>query len=716
MPDIHEYNEKFRKLLLAALLLIFSGVANAQSLPALIPYRKGALCGYCDSNKNVLIAPQWQDVEFFNSGTARVKIGYAHYALIDTNGKYLVPPEWHWIGEYSGHILNVHDETGRYGCIDKIGKLTIPFLHDSAIWEYRRDFDDASSYTDVGSGSMIGNAPKMVKYLRGSDFREWQNWRNGMVVVKNGKYGIIDIHNNVMIPLQYDGICLDNYRYDVEYIMININGKWGLIDTNNQVVLPAQYYDVDFKIARGRLFVVKNARGRYGVVDKNNKTIIPFKYDYIKYSEYFSAGSRISDGFMALSGSFYQWYKADGKPVFRTRCNTMFVNPDASFTLFDFRYYSATGIPKLIGRPVLIDSTGKKMITGPYDDFCVTDSTIWGYRCPESQESEYQVISKKTYMPLTGWIKDSGEFYGRAASLLETSDMPNTYRREGRIYRGSRFGKGHGKRKSSDPRQEATQSVEEQLDPEITKELPHKWRGRYKLVNNDTTDNLYLIITDDTLYGVADNSLHLLLLPQKRQLRCAFRWNGEVFGVAQYPAFTVNRPGDFINILLFSRYQFDNNYGELVDNKGKVVSNFKDRCINSMVSYEGVYPVAIDERNRISGKFYVFDTAFNEGIVNTDNQILYPQVSFKYPLMYALAGSVFFVVKERQFSMVDIHNKEIFAGLQIYRLNPKYPEGEGANANCLLYEIEHYTPNSNLNSTFLIGRNGTVYADSLIFR
>lgn len=62
----------------------------AQKLPKLIPFRKGNLWGYCDSNKKVIIAPKYTRVAIFPDDQKAVVVETASMRLdIDRRGKQL---------------------------------------------------------------------------------------------------------------------------------------------------------------------------------------------------------------------------------------------------------------------------------------------------------------------------------------------------------------------------------------------------------------------------------------------------------------------------------------------------------------------------------------------------------------------------------------------------------------------------------------------------
>ncbi|GAA4461251.1 hypothetical protein GCM10023093_05590 [Nemorincola caseinilytica] len=99
-----------------------TGKLNAQQLPRHIPFLSGNKYGYCDSNMNVLIPPQWDEALFFYNNNATVRVG-PDFCLIDTNGKYVIPPGQHWNGvrrESSYKRLTAYDPKGKWSRYDTV--------------------------------------------------------------------------------------------------------------------------------------------------------------------------------------------------------------------------------------------------------------------------------------------------------------------------------------------------------------------------------------------------------------------------------------------------------------------------------------------------------------------------------------------------------------------------------------------------------------------
>lgn len=92
----------------------------------------------------------------------------------------------------------------------------------------------------------------------------------------NGKWGVLDLSNNIIITPQYEEL----FYYKNDFWEISINNKKGIIDTVGNIILPTIYNELDF-INDTHVLAVKDSK--YGVVDFRGKIIIPFHYDKLVF-------------------------------------------------------------------------------------------------------------------------------------------------------------------------------------------------------------------------------------------------------------------------------------------------------------------------------------------------------------------------------------------------------------------------------------------------
>lgn len=207
--------------------------------------------------------------------------------------------------------LIVSDGQGKNGLINYEGELTIPILYDTL---YPRH----AGYIAVKDGlygylSRKGNIIKQFEYQNIYDLKDglvfvnadgkaglwnkkggeilpfeydaiYDTWYNNFdsdktryIVIKNGKVGTVDIHNNVVIPIIYDGLS-GWVEYGPEAHFVKDNGKYGLISHEGEIIIPIEYEYVGLP-AGGVIVVRKN--GKYGAISWQNEEILPFIYDWV---------------------------------------------------------------------------------------------------------------------------------------------------------------------------------------------------------------------------------------------------------------------------------------------------------------------------------------------------------------------------------------------------------------------------------------------------
>lgn len=91
----------------------------------------------------------------------------------------------------------------------------------------------------------------------------------------NGKWGVLDLSNNIIITPQYETL----FYLGNNFWEISINNKKGIIDTLGNIILPTIYDELD-SINDTHILAVKDSK--YGVVDFSGKIIIPFHYDELE--------------------------------------------------------------------------------------------------------------------------------------------------------------------------------------------------------------------------------------------------------------------------------------------------------------------------------------------------------------------------------------------------------------------------------------------------
>ncbi len=272
----------------------------------LIPYRKGDKWGFCNTNKQIVIAPHYDDASPFSEGLAIVGLnGKSSY--IDKTGKEVTPIKYNYANNFSEGLAAVNLD-GKWGYIDKTGKEVIPFKYDRGVFGYNDCFSEG--FAPVILDGKCGYIDKTGKEVIPFKYDYARPFSEGLARVElNGKYGFVDKNGREVIPIKYDlvlwfsegfaAVNLDGkcgyidktgkeiipLKYDVadlfseEFAAVKLDGKWGFIDKTGKEVIPFKYDGADLFSEE---FAAVNLDGKWGYIDKTGKEVIPLKYDYAR--------------------------------------------------------------------------------------------------------------------------------------------------------------------------------------------------------------------------------------------------------------------------------------------------------------------------------------------------------------------------------------------------------------------------------------------------
>lgn len=171
-------------------------------------------------------------------------------------------------------IAVVKNEVGKSALINFDGKLLTDFLYDY-IDEYSHVIkrDNKFGYIDIKTGKEI--LPCIYDY-------ELICFTDGLAAVTlNGKSGVVDDKNNIVIAFEYDELGLIVYS---KCLVASKNGKYGLINRSNEILCSFQFDTIE-EIPSTDLFAV-SVNDKYGIIDSNGKFVLETKYESVKIFSY----------------------------------------------------------------------------------------------------------------------------------------------------------------------------------------------------------------------------------------------------------------------------------------------------------------------------------------------------------------------------------------------------------------------------------------------
>ena len=209
---------------------------------------------------------------------------------------------------------------------DESGKLIEYILPDSLFVQKYKDNTQCLFGIKDWRNNKIGG----LKYMMVYDFVD----QRALVQANDGKYGAIDMKGNEIIPVVYTDLenLIPVNRGQEFSIDTNIskplyrarlNGKWGIIDWNNRIIIPFEYDRISEEFTGERFIVARD--GLRGLANKHGIIFQP-KYPQIEPELILDRYIQINDGNTIDSLKRYGLIDTSGKLVLPTIYNDISVN------------------------------------------------------------------------------------------------------------------------------------------------------------------------------------------------------------------------------------------------------------------------------------------------------------------------------------------------------------------------------------------------------
>ena len=203
--------------------------------------------GFINTQGQMVIAPQYDDVEPFSCGLAAVCADDDVIGFINTQGQMVIGNQYKFRGATFSEGLLLFQEGDKLGYIDTSGQLVIPPI-----------FKSAGSFRD-------GLALFSENDAKGEE-----------------KYGFIDRTGKVVIKPQFidvlpfsEGLAQVKVKAEAPY-----HGKWGYINTRGDMVIPPRFgYNAPFSEGLAAVFEEPSGTAYmphdFGYIDTTGQYVIP---------------------------------------------------------------------------------------------------------------------------------------------------------------------------------------------------------------------------------------------------------------------------------------------------------------------------------------------------------------------------------------------------------------------------------------------------------
>jgi hypothetical protein len=334
------------------------------------------------------------------------------------------------------------------GIVDKDGNVILPHL-------FSKSYSNSNSYEvllNMNNNYGLFNLNEL-RWSIPMEYEDLNDLGNNLYSAKkNGKWGVVDDNNSVIVPFEWSQISnisgLDNYiivtsneypnrfkgvyslverklvipciysslhKIDRQnYFLVNKDSKSNIIDISN-IQRFSKWYDEITVPSRGRSYYIVKLDNKFGVIDDNEKEIIPV--EYTEFATYpYSDGSYLARnkegkyGFILIDGrvtlpfeydNLTRRYNDNVVSVQNGKCGLVQVNAGVPYEIVtcdydDIKSGSKTFIVEKNKKFGLLDIYGKPITPVEYDSLESLDENGGdGAIYKAKKEGNYQLINEQ---------------------------------------------------------------------------------------------------------------------------------------------------------------------------------------------------------------------------------------------------------------------------------------------------------------------------------
>lgn len=309
---------KNRLMILLAMAFFATGIYAQQIDMSMIPYRSGSKWGFSNPDKQIVIAPKYDEVQWFSEGYAAVKVG-SKWGYINKAGKMLIPARYTVAKSFrKGFVPHANKEggdsvlfagvsvraDGYENCIDTKGNVTVkcPAIPENAVPENRGPVETVVQQKTYSVPNNDGLFDKIV-----DDYKIDGSDETYYIAQKAGKFGVFNTKFETIVPFEYDEIKVIK-KANVPHLQVKKNGLYGIATTLGQVrVIPDNVSLKAIDAQEGKEYFIVQNNGKTWVRDMDNNLVLPDGYNNIVYDN--------NGGFIVTGNDNMQGYIFKDKTV-----------------------------------------------------------------------------------------------------------------------------------------------------------------------------------------------------------------------------------------------------------------------------------------------------------------------------------------------------------------------------------------------------------------
>lgn len=236
--------------------------------------------GYADTWGNILVPVKFNDVKIMDNYHYDVKIG-EKWGIYHAKKKKLIIPaiydEFDFCGGCGGEVGYAYaKKNGKWGILAFDGTVLLPFKYGGHSHSSMRSDNWVTNFEIKGKDVMINMIGDKV--YSPPEYTDMRVISGVLAAKKDGKYGLINDQNEVILPFKYDDIedAYGLYQWG-PYIEVHKNGKAGIATNTGKMVIKPSNYDGFIATENGYFNAFRGSQ--QVLVDSSGQLISPKNYD-----------------------------------------------------------------------------------------------------------------------------------------------------------------------------------------------------------------------------------------------------------------------------------------------------------------------------------------------------------------------------------------------------------------------------------------------------
>jgi hypothetical protein len=269
------------KTVLCCFAFILPFLAYGQPATPYTRIEENGKFGCLDARKNLVIPCEYDDLLLFEWGEGTIPVRKGdRWGLIDPFNQIILPLEYQKI-EKDLCCYFLTDTLGRAGVARKDGTLFVPCKYERGCWELSIRAAKMYRNDTVFVFNQEGNRLFESSYndIRGTLFR-----MDLLAAQKEGRWGLMDLSEKVLLPFEYQDIQFSRNRLEVDgkkipFLKVKKQDAWGMLDFQGKVLLPFAWQSAE-TTKDGRYFIVQ-LEGKFGLLNRDFEILIPLRFEEI---------------------------------------------------------------------------------------------------------------------------------------------------------------------------------------------------------------------------------------------------------------------------------------------------------------------------------------------------------------------------------------------------------------------------------------------------